>query len=68
MARYYVNRKAQSNGGHEVHKLGCNYMPKEENRLYLGEFSNCHQAVAEARKYYAQSNGCYYCSRKCHTG
>ncbi|MFW5498593.1 MULTISPECIES: hypothetical protein [unclassified Maridesulfovibrio] len=67
MARYYVNRNAQSNGDHEVHKLGCNYMPKEENRLYLGEFSSCHQAVAEARKYYAQSNGCYYCSRECHT-
>jgi hypothetical protein len=68
MASYYVNTKEQNNGDHEVHRTGCNYLPKPENRRYLGEFSMCQAAVREARKYYDQVNGCYYCSNACHTG
>ena len=68
MDKYYVNKRAQSNGDHEVHKTGCGYMPNSENKIYLGEFSNCHSAVSAARKYYSQVNGCYYCCRPCHTG
>lgn len=67
MAKYYVNTHAQANGDHEVHKLGCIYMPSSKNRIYLGDFLTCHGAVREAKKYYQQSNGCYYCSRACHT-
>lgn len=67
MARYYVNKNAQSNGDHEVHKSGCSYMPEEHNRIYLGDFTSCHGAVSEAKKRYPKSNGCYYCSRDCHT-
>ena len=67
MSSYYVNTNAQANGDHEVHTTGCEYLPARENRIYLGEFTSCHQAVQEARKYYSQVNGCYYCSRPCHT-
>ena len=67
MAKYYVNKNSQSNGDHEVHKAGCSYMPNKENRQNLGEFSNCSGAVREAKKYYSQSSGCYYCSNECHT-
>lgn len=67
MTKYYVNKNAQANGDHEVHKSGCSYMPDPENRLYLGIFSTCRGAVAEAKRYYPQSNGCYYCSIVCHT-
>lgn len=67
MPRYYVNKNAQSNGDHEVHKSGCTWMPEEQNSLFLGTFTSCHGAVREAKKYYFQSNGCYYCSRECHT-
>lgn len=67
MATYYVNRQAQANGDHEVHTSDCAYIPSEANRLYLGKFSNCRDAVTEAKKHYAQSNGCYYCCRECHT-
>ncbi|GAI41041.1 unnamed protein product [marine sediment metagenome] len=50
--RYYVNKNAQDNGDHEVHEEGCEKMPEEENKLYLGDFSNCHDAVKEAKKHY----------------
>lgn len=67
MARYYVNKNAQRNGDHEVHKSGCSYMPDTENRLYLGDFDNCKDAIKEAKKTYPKSNGCYYCCNEYHT-
>ena len=67
MEEYYVNMNAQDNGDHEVHKTGCSYMPDLDNRKYLGKFTSCYGAVQEARKYYSQVNGCYYCSIACHT-
>ncbi len=67
MAKYYVNKNAQSNGDHEVHKLGCGWMPAVENRIYLGDFSSCSAAVREAKRHYNQVNGCYHCSLACHT-
>ena len=66
MPIYYVNKNAQNNGDHEVHKEGCHRMPEPENKQYLGNFSTCREAVAEAKKYYTQSDGCYYCIPECH--
>lgn len=66
--RYYVNRNAQPNGDHEVHTYNCTHGPLEHNRQYLGEFTSCAPAVREAKRYYTQSNGCYYCSPECNTG
>lgn len=67
MSNYYVNKNAQDNGDHEVHKNGCSYMPNSENRIYLGVFYNCNDAVLEAKKHHSKVNGCYYCSNECHT-
>lgn len=67
MAKYYVNKNAQTNGDHEVHTTGCSFLPNPENRKYLGEFTSCAPAVREAKKTYSQSNGCYYCCNSCHT-
>lgn len=68
MAKYYVHTLEQSNGDHEVHKEGCQWMPSAENRKYLGDFTTCAEAVKEAKKTYSQSNGCATCSSACHTG
>lgn len=68
MARYYVNTNAQPNGDHEVHKDGCTWMPHADNRIYLGDFDTCREAVRAARQHFTKVNGCYYCSRECNTG
>ncbi len=68
MATYYVNNNAQDNGDHEVHTSNCSWLPEPGNRKYLGVFTTCQEAVEEAKKSYPQSNGCYYCSKACHTG
>jgi hypothetical protein len=67
MSSYYVNKNAQSNGDHEVHTTGCNFIPADSNRIYLGEFTTCAPAVTAAKKYYSQVNGCKFCSLPCHT-
>lgn len=67
MARYYVNKNSQSSGDHEVHKTGCSWLPIIENRIYLGNYLNCKNAVRKAKTNYLQVNGCYYCSNPCHT-
>jgi hypothetical protein len=46
--RYYVNDRPQSNGDHEVHQATCTYLPKPENRTYLGDFTNCRASVSES--------------------
>lgn len=65
--RYYVNKKEQDNGDHEVHTEICSWLPNSANQLYLGDYQNCVPAVAKAKQHYPQSNGCYYCSQACHT-
>ena len=67
MALYYVNKNAQENGDHEVHKKGCYWLPMVKNQIYLGNYSSCHFAVRKAKEYYSQVNGCQYCSPACHT-
>ena len=65
--KYYVNKKAQPNGDHEVHVEGCAYLPIKENQLELGEFSNCQDAVQKAKSSFSTVNGCYTCCNPCHT-
>ena len=49
MKSYYANMNAQPSGEHEVHKDGCGWMPETHNRKHLGMFSNCKEAVKEAK-------------------
>jgi len=67
MAEYYVNKNAQLTGEHEVHTSTCPYLPDQNNRLYLGTFYSCNDAIVEAKKYYSNVDGCFYCSKECHT-
>ena len=67
MSSYYVNKNAQVGGEHEVHKYGCAWLPREENRIYLGQFYSCHGAVLKAGEYYTSVDGCAHCSPDCHT-
>lgn len=67
MALFFVNNKAQPNGDHEVHKEGCEYLAKAKSVTKLGDYLRCQSAVVAAKQIYAKSNGCYFCSRECHT-
>jgi hypothetical protein len=64
---YYVNRNDDEQGDHEVHREGCSHPPDERNRRPLGSFTDCEAAVRAARRLYPTADGCYHCSRACHT-
>ena len=62
---YYVNKNPQSTGEHEVHNDTCEHLPEKENRMFLGVYDNCKDAVNEAKKYYSNVDGCFYCCYPC---
>lgn len=64
---YYVSKIRQANGDHEIHTSTCTFFPDASNRIYLGDFTSCQEAVRAAKNHYNQVNGCYYCSNACHT-
>jgi hypothetical protein len=65
MKTYYVN-KNENEGYHEVHNDSCHHLPEVANRQYLGQFSNCEDAVNKAKRdHYQNSDGCYYCCPDC---
>ncbi|KIF80115.1 hypothetical protein [Noviherbaspirillum autotrophicum] len=61
MQHYYVDKKETSNGDHEVHVPRCEYLPEANDRIYLGAFSNCGDAVRQAKSHYGRSTGCRWC-------
>ena len=68
--QYIVNREAQADGYHEVHNLNtCSYLPAQHNRVNIGWFSNCQDALRAAKNQYPNDNidGCYHCCNACHT-
>lgn len=64
---YFVNPNAQSNGDHEVHVDGCDWLKTILSPKYLGLYDSCTPAVAEAKQTYPTANGCKYCCPSCHT-
>ena len=67
MLVYCVSDQAKPNGDHEVHNIGCSYLPGQQHQVRLGAFASCQLAVAEAKQYFPQANGCIHCSKECHT-
>ena len=66
--KYYFYNEIDKNGNHEVHADYCRYLPKEENRTYIGEFTNCIYAITAAKVKYPdyEFDGCYFCCHNCH--
>ena len=65
---YYVNKVINNGFYHEIHTEDCPYLPSISNRVYSGRFSNCDDALKEAKNKLSTTyvDGCYWCSKKCH--
>lgn len=70
MEHYYFNKNIDDKGNHEVHTKGCEHMPQIQNQVYIGYCSDCHEAIAKAKKEHGKNNfdGCKYCCEPCHKG
>ena len=66
--KYYVDESPQENGDHEVHSNypSCPWMPHRKNRIYLGEFERCDEALEEALRLFDRVKGCFHCGTSCH--
>ncbi len=65
MIKYYISTYHDPDKGHEIHKEDCRYMPDIKNRMYLGSFYNCQQAVRLAKLTFPNSEGCKFCMSGC---
>ena len=64
---YYINRKANPTGEHEIHKGNCEWLPEPKNREYLAKDCSFLTAKTLAHyKGYVYVDGCYYCCRQNH--
>lgn len=59
MPSYYVDRRPQADGHHQVHAQGCPYLPLY--RLHLGDFVQGAAALREAQRHYAPAAACRHC-------
>jgi hypothetical protein len=71
MNNYYLNKNAQSNGDHEIHKESCYYYYMYRggfNFEFFGAFATEFEAIRYARsKYpYLKIDGCAYCCPSIH--
>jgi hypothetical protein len=66
MPEYVLNSRPQPTGEHEVHTTTCSHVPRLENRIPLGSHTDCHGAMAQARRFYTNVDGCYFCCNPCH--
>lgn len=62
MTSYIMHINSQTNGDHKVHKITCTKLPYPASRLYLGDFTNYHEAIKEAKKYDPEADYCADCS------
>ena len=61
MQHYYVSKLEQSNRHHEVHVPRCASFPEPEERIYLGTFTRCSDAVQAAKAHFEDACGCPLC-------
>lgn len=74
MAHYILNSNKQdspSGENYEVHnEEACVHLPLHENRISLGYFNNCKDAMTTAVNKFpearAEIDGCYWCCTSCH--
>ena len=62
--KYWVAKRPGNNEDHAVHKEDCPFLPDNDRRIYLGEFSSGEDAVREGQRYFGSSNGCIFCSKE----
>lgn len=71
MYKYIINQNVQPTGENEVHKEDiCDHLPYPENRILVGYFNTCREAIASARAKWPNNtiDGCAYCCPECNRG
>lgn len=70
MQNFYLNKIAQNNGDHEIHKEKCRFCDKRKpNFELLSAFSTEREALIKARRKYPslKIDGCFFCCKNTDT-
>lgn len=66
MRNYYVSKRTEPDGSHDVHHSQCIFMPHATNEvIYLGKFEDCTGALVASKAHYQETQGCFFCSYEC---
>lgn len=69
---YYLNKNPQSSGQYELHTENCTFLKMTNDKEYIGYFSNCYEAIEEAKSKNPlianKIDGCAFCCRPCNHG
>lgn len=65
--KFFVTKIESDNDTCTIHKSICEYLPSDSNRIELGEFYSCSDALDEAKKNHDRSNGCFHCCLLSHS-
>ena len=65
MYNYYLNKRPLINGYYSVHKEGCPFLEEKNERIYLGKYESCYDAIKIAKQAALNSDGCYFCLKGC---
>lgn len=70
MERYYVTKEHSHPGMREVHRQGCQHMPPEGERVFLGICRTSNEAAAIAQNLFGRVCPCSCClvNALAHTG
>ena len=64
--KYYLNLEKNEKGYYEVHRANCPRLKRGMCSHYLGEYENCHSAMAKAGSIHSKVDGCAWCAFECH--
>ncbi len=65
MINYYISTDKDYSMGHGIHQEDCNHMPLIKNRIYLGSFYNCRQAMRLTKLTFQNCYPCEFCMSDC---
>ncbi len=61
---FFIRVKSQFNGTYPVHSEDCPFLPDDQNRIYLGEFSTYAEALFSTRFYFPEASKCNFCAKQ----
>lgn len=64
ISKYYLAVRSRTNENHAIHREGCPFLPDDEKRIYLGEFSSGQKALIAGQRQFTRTHCCLFCSNE----
>lgn len=65
MKAFFISTEQKGIEKYQIHQEGCEFLPNFNERIYLGIFKKCDEALDEAKKVSENLKVCPFCSKEC---